>query len=131
HLNYPRRYPSYPVLSPVEVFELPANQLREQVDGKIVLFGPTAIELAPRYRTPLSPLVPGVEVTAVAVDNIVNNRVFQPLVWWWALVLLAIACLGLGWALAEANAWTCLVTAAAAALSYLAVGLALFTAKIL
>ncbi len=131
HLNYPRRYPSYPVLSAVEVFESPANQLREQVDGKIVLFGPTAIELAPRYRTPLSPLVPGVEVTAVAVDNIVNNRVFQPLVWWWALVLLAIACLGLGWALAEANAWTCLVTGAAVALGYSAVGLALFTANIL
>ncbi len=131
HLNYPRRYPSYPVLSAVQVFELPADQLREQVDGKIVLFGPTAIELAPRYRTPLSPLVPGVEVTAVAVDNIVNNRVFQPLVWWWALVLTAIACLGLGRALAEANAWTCLVTGAAVALSYSAVGLALFTAKIL
>jgi len=130
-LNYPRRYPSYPVLSAAEVFDLPANQLREQVDGKIVLFGPTAIERAPRYRTPLSPLVPGVEVTAVAVDNIVNNRVFQPLVWWWALVLLAIACLGLGWALAEANAWTCLVTGAAVALSYSAVGLALFTVKIL
>ncbi|MCK4324181.1 MAG: CHASE2 domain-containing protein, partial [Armatimonadetes bacterium] len=131
HLNYPRRYPGYPVLSAVEVLESPANQFREQVDGKIVLFGPTAIELAPRYRTPLSPLVPGVEVTAVAVDNIVNNRVFQPLVWWWALVLLAIACLGLGWALAEANARTCLVTGAAAALSYSVVGLALFTAKIL
>ncbi len=131
HLNYPRRYPSYPVLSAVQVFELPANQLREQVNGKIVLFGPTAIELAPRYRTPLSPLVPGVEITAVAVDNIVNNRVFQPLVWWWALMLLAIACLGLGWALAEANAWTCLVTGMAAALSYSAVGLALFTVKIL
>ncbi len=131
HLNYPSRYPSYPVLSAVKVFELPPNQLREQVDGKIVLFGPTAIELAPRYRTPLSPLVPGVEVTAVAVDNIVNNRVFQPLVWWWALVLLAIACLGLGWALAEANAWTCLLTGAAAVLSYSAVGLALFTVKIL
>jgi len=131
HLNYPRRYPSYPVLSAVEVFESPADQLREQVDGKIVLFGPTAIELAPRYRTPLSPLVPGVEVTAVAVDNIVNNRVFQPLVWWWALVLTAIACLGLGWTLAEANAWTCLVTGAATVLSYSAVGLALFTVKIL
>jgi len=131
HLNYPRRYPSYPVLAAVSVLESPAKQLREQVDGKIVLFGPTAIELAPRYRTPLSPLVPGVEITAVAVDNIVNNRVFQPLVWWWALVLLAIACLGLGWALAEANAWTCLVTGAAVALSYSAVGLALFAAKIL
>jgi len=130
-LNYPRRYPSYPVLSAVKVFESPANQLREHVDGKIVLFGPTAIELAPRYRTPLSPLVPGVEVTAVAVDNIINNRVFQPLGWWWALVLLAIVCLGLGWALAEVNAWTCLVTGAAAILSYLAVGLALFTVKIL
>jgi len=131
HLNYPRRYPSYPVLSAAEVFELPAEQLREQVDGKIVLFGPTAIELAPRYRTPLSPLVPGVEVTAVAVDNIVNNRVFQPLLWWWALVLTAIACLGLGWTLTEASAWTCLVTGAAAALSYSAVGLALFTVNIL
>ncbi len=130
-LNYPRRYPSYPVLSAAEVFDLPANQLREQVDGKIVLFGPTAIELAPRYRTPISPLVPGVEVTAVAVDNIVNNSVFQPLGWWWALVLAAIACLGLGWALAEANAWTCLLTGTAAALSYSAVGLTLFTVKIL
>ncbi len=131
HLNFPRRYPSYPVLSAAKVFESSANQLRKQLNGKIVLFGPTAIELAPRYRTPLSPLVPGVEITAVAVDNIINNRVFQPLLWWWALVLTAIACLGLGWVLAEANAWTCLLTGIAAALGYSAVGLALFTIKIL
>ena len=131
HLNYPRRYPSYPVLSAVQVFELPANQLREQVNGKIVLFGPTAIELAPRYRTPLSPLVPGVEVTAVAVDNIINNRVFQPLAWWWALALTAIACLGLSWALAEASTWTCLLTGIAAAVGYLAAGLLLFAIKVL
>jgi len=130
-LNYPRRYPSYAVVPATQVFGLSPDELTQQVSGKMVLVGPTALELAPRYRTPISPLVPGVEITAVAVDNIVNNRVFQPLPWWLGLLLTALACLGMGWALAELKAWSCLAVGAAAAVSYLGLGLVLFTLKVL
>ncbi len=56
---------------------------------------------------------------------------FQPLPWWLGLLLTAAACLGMGWALAGLKAWSCLATGAAVAVSYLGLGLVLFTLKVL
>lgn len=48
---------------------------------KIVLIGPTAPGVAARFVTPISGQLPGVEVVANAVSNILNNRFFSRPSW--------------------------------------------------
>ncbi len=129
-LNFPRGYPSYEMVSCADVFDLPTEQLRSQLAGKIVLVGPTAVDIARLYRSPVSPLVPGVEIAAVALDNIINGRALRPLPWWVTILLTAVACLVLGGVLAGLDAWSALLVGVTAVVGYLGLGLLLFVNNI-
>lgn len=54
----------------VQEGKIPAQAFR----GKIVLLGLTAREFAPRYKTPQHRQATGIELTANAVENLVNRR---------------------------------------------------------
>ncbi len=125
-LNFPRPYPSCDTISYATVFELSPEQLSTQFAGKIVLVGPTAVDIARMYRSPLSPLVPGVELTAVAVANIINGQALRLLPWWVTILLLVAVCLGVGWVLAELDIGAALLVGAAAAAGYCGLCLLLF-----
>jgi serine/threonine-protein kinase len=69
--------------SAVDVLEgkIPAKEFRR----KIVLLGLTAKEFAPRYKTPIHGQSTGIELTANAVENLVNRKhISRPA---WSLVL--------------------------------------------
>jgi CHASE2 domain-containing sensor protein len=46
---------------------------REQVNGKIVFLGSTAVGAGELHATPLDPLFPGTEVHATIIDNLMNK----------------------------------------------------------
>ncbi|MBT4815151.1 MAG: CHASE2 domain-containing protein [Lentisphaerae bacterium] len=60
----------------------------EDLAGKIVILGSTATGVhADRIATPVEGSLPGVHVHAVALDNLLNNRAFQPVRAWVAFLL--------------------------------------------
>ena len=66
----------------------------EQLKNKIVLVGATAIALSDLHSTPYGPLVPGVEVHATIIENILNQDFLQlPL---WVRLLSMMVILGAG-----------------------------------
>jgi len=54
-----------------------ADDLAEAVRGKLVLVGSTAVGEPSRLRTPYSPYMTGVELTANALDTLVSGRVLS------------------------------------------------------
>lgn len=71
-LRFAGRRGSYRTVSVVDVLDarLPAELLRD----RIVLVGTTAAGAADVWATPLDPLLPGVEIHATAVDNILRGH---------------------------------------------------------
>ena len=63
--------------------------------GKVVLIGATAPSLHDIYPTPLSPLQPGVESLATAIDNAINQRVLRELSRWLQAALAIALCVGI------------------------------------
>jgi len=66
---------SFPGISAADVMNgtVPQAALR----GKIVVIGMTAIGLQDVVPTPLDPLLPGVEVQATAIDNLLQNDAYR------------------------------------------------------
>jgi CHASE2 domain-containing sensor protein len=91
-IDYNGRHPAYTKLSFTEVLngKTPADVLRE----KIVLVGITAKRLTPLYETSVHPRVPGVEIAASVVENIVNHRHLCRPAWAFALEFLVVLYLG-------------------------------------
>ena len=63
--------------------------------GKVVLIGATAPSLHDIHPTPLSPLQPGVESLATAIDNAINQRVIHELPRWLQAALAIALCVGI------------------------------------
>ena len=63
--------------------------------GKVVLIGATAPSLHDIHPTPLSPLQPGVESLATAIDNAINQRVLDELPRWLQAALAIALCVGI------------------------------------
>jgi adenylate cyclase len=85
---------------------LPFWQVFEQADGavspgrfagKIVIIGSTAPSLHDVHPTPLSPLAPGVDALATAIDNAVNGRQLRELPRGLQAALAMLLCAGLAW----------------------------------
>jgi|GEM_PF-1455497 len=95
--------PSVPQIDAGALMENPAK-FREQLQGRIVLVGVTSSAALNResgdfFRTPISDRFPGVEIWAVGLENILQNKIPLRPIWsrLWELVL------GLGFA---ATLWT-------------------------
>lgn len=63
--------------------------------GKVVLIGSTAPSLHDIHPTPLSPVQPGVESLATAIDNAINQRVLHELPRWLQAALAIALCVGI------------------------------------
>ena len=68
----------------------------EMLRGKIVLIGATATALGDTKVTPFDPVLPGVEIHATVIDNILRNRVLQQPQWIPLADTLYLVILGLG-----------------------------------
>ncbi len=71
YLNYRGAGKTFPHLSAVDVLENKVNP--DSLKDKIVLIGATAIGIYDMRVTPMDPNFPGVEITANAIDNILNG----------------------------------------------------------
>jgi len=93
-LNYYGPDGTFPTVSLGDVWR--GTVPREQIDGRLVVLGATATGTFDQRVTPFSPLSPGVETHATALENILSGEyLLRP---WWALayesfILVAIALL--------------------------------------
>ncbi|MDI9583675.1 MAG: CHASE2 domain-containing protein [Acidobacteriota bacterium] len=89
-INFSGGYKHYPCLDAREVLETGTEALGEAVNGKVVLIGPTSH--TGYWRTPIHPVMPGVELTANAVGNLLQNTwLRRPARWLPALLSLLLA----------------------------------------
>jgi len=91
-IDYSGRHPTYTKFSFTDVLDgkIPTDSFRK----KIALVGVTAKGLAPLFETSVQPGVPGVEIAANVVENIVNQKHLSRPVWAFALEVLIILYLG-------------------------------------
>ena len=91
-IDYNGRHPTYTKFSFTDVLDgkIPADSFRR----KIALVGITAKGLTPMFETSVHPGVPGVEIAANVVENIVNQRHLSRPAWAFALEVLVILYLG-------------------------------------
>ncbi len=75
-INFSGGYDHYPRLWLHEVMQADAQTARSKLSGKIVLVGP--ISHAPYWRTPVHPVMPGVELNANAVGNLLHAHELRP-----------------------------------------------------
>ncbi len=75
-VDYRRARPAPPLLSVVDVLEDRVD--RSLVAGRIVLVGPTALELQDIWTTPLGPARPGVWIQALALRTLAAERAGAP-----------------------------------------------------
>ena len=68
---------------------------REQIEGRVVLLGTTAMGLEAHHTSPLGDLVPGIAMHATVIENLLNQRFFALPSWARAAELLLLAACGL------------------------------------
>lgn len=85
---------------------LSGEALPETFRNKLVLLGPLAAGIADRYVTPLSPALPGVEVTATVAQNLLEQHFIAVPLWAGPFELAALLAAGtfLVWGLPRLNA---------------------------
>lgn len=81
-INYAGGFRHFPYLKLSQVLKADHRQLRSALGGKVVLVGPVTSELGTLWRTPVHPLMPGVEIIANAVGNLLHGDALQPPTWW-------------------------------------------------
>ena len=64
-----------------------------EFSGKIVLIGTTAVSLFDLRAVPFSPVYPGVELNATAIDNIINNDFVRHTSRWCTILMILVASL--------------------------------------
>lgn len=72
-INYYGGYKHFPCWSLSELAGLDRTALQERFEGKVVLVGPTSSDLTTLWRTPAHPVMPGVEINANAVANLLHH----------------------------------------------------------
>lgn len=117
-LRFLGRSPSVPQIDADKLLADP-SAFRERIQGKIILVGVTSSAALNResgdfFRTPISDRFPGVEIWAVGLENILQDRIPRRPAWarLWEL-LLAASLIGVVWFLANKRpatqlAWTTL-----------------------
>jgi CHASE2 domain-containing sensor protein/tRNA A-37 threonylcarbamoyl transferase component Bud32 len=91
-IDYNGLHPTYTKFSFTDVIDgnIPEDSFRK----KIALIGITANGLAPLFETPVYSGVPGVEIAASVVENMVNQKYLSRPVWAFALEVLIVLYLG-------------------------------------
>lgn len=91
-IDYNGLHPTYTKFSFTDVLDgkIPKDSLWK----KIALVGITANRLTPMFETPVYPGVPGVEIAASVVENMVNQKHLSRPVWAFALEVLIVLYLG-------------------------------------
>ena len=91
-IDYNGRHPTYTKFSFTDVLngKIPTDSFRK----KIALVGITAKGLTPLYETSVHPGIPGVEIAANVVENIVNHKHLSRPAWAFPLEVLVILYLG-------------------------------------
>ncbi len=91
-IDFSGRHLTYTKFSFTDVLDgkIPTDSFRK----KIALIGITAKGLAPLFETSVQPGVPGVEITANVIENMVNQKHLSRPVWAFALEVLVILYLG-------------------------------------
>ncbi len=74
-VNFAGAKKSYKYISALDVYEKKVK--REVLEGKIVLIGTSASGLLDLRATPFDQTIPGVEIHANAIDNIINGNFLQ------------------------------------------------------
>jgi adenylate cyclase len=95
-INWPKGLTPYRTIGFAQVLEAARTNddaFFTQFAGKIVAVGSTAADLNDIKATPMDSRYPGINVLAVAIDNIKNDRFLRPLSpgWIWGLELLMLA----------------------------------------
>ncbi|MCE5237878.1 CHASE2 domain-containing protein [bacterium] len=92
-VNFAGGYMQYQPVPFHMLLKMSPADLQRSFGGKLVLIGPTDGSLAPYLRTPVAPRLPGVELQANALGNLLRGDYFRPLPGWLSLVALLAACL--------------------------------------
>jgi len=98
-VNFRGGFRHFPYVSAADVVASDARRLRELVSGKIVLVGPTVAGRTSFWRTPVHPMVPGVEINANAVANLLHRSALLSPSAWVTTAFALLAALLLGWGL--------------------------------
>jgi len=78
-VNYLGPQKTFPNYSISEIINAPSGTLSEKLKGKIVLIGATAKGLLDIRKTPFDPVMPGIEIHATIIDNILQrNFIYEP-----------------------------------------------------
>lgn len=87
-LNFPGHKKTFPHYSFVDVLKRRIGP--EELKGKIILIGATAVGIYDVRPTPVDETYPGVEIHATAIDNILEGRYLMRPEWLWFFELLAL-----------------------------------------
>lgn len=129
-LNYPyganeegEAPPPFPILSLAKALSEPGTLAA--MEGRVVVVGPVASGLAPRYPTPGGQRITGTELQAVALDNLLSNSPLRraPEVWHWIFAILPGIIVG-GFSASRRPTWSgpvallCVLTVALSSLGF-------------
>ncbi|HUS81369.1 MAG TPA: CHASE2 domain-containing protein, partial [Armatimonadota bacterium] len=108
-VNYRGEYLDFPRVAYQWAIEMEPEQLADLVGGKIVMVGSDFAGAATYFQTPTAPMMPGVEVAANVLDNLLaGDTLSRPAAWARYLAALLL-CLLTAWLLARAGPLLCLV----------------------
>jgi len=129
YLNFLGGYQTFPYYSFSDVLGglWPAEKFKD----KIILIGGTATALFDFLAVPNAPNFPGVEIHAVAIDNLINQNYMTQVNPLWTIVLIVLFGLGCGALTVRLKAWVGGLTVSAWVAGYYALGQILFTNKFL
>ena len=124
-INFAGGFKHFPHTPLVNVLNADAAVLEETFRGKIVIVGPTAS--AAFRRTPIHPMMPGVEITANATANLLHGAELKRPAGWIPLLCMLLGALLLGWIVPAAGAIRGALTGVAVVAAACVVTVALFS----
>ncbi len=101
-INFAGGYRHYPYVPLAEVLAEDPSALKQRFQGKVVLVGPTSH--VTYWRTPIHPVMPGVELAANAIGNMIHGTELRQPGHLIGVLVALLAALFLGLAVSEAGA---------------------------
>ncbi len=86
-INFAGGFKHYPYLPLSGLLKAEPSQLRSQLAGKVVMVGPTASDLTMLWRTPVHPVMPGVEINANVIGSLLRHQMLASPPAWLAFLL--------------------------------------------
>lgn len=108
-LNYPGGPGHFPCVAASELLSLSPDKLREALGGRVVIVGPTAVGAGSFWATPVHPMMPGVEIQATVISNLLRGDWLRVPAPWVPFCGVLVAVLVLGWALPELRPARCVI----------------------